>query len=168
MHPRLQVKLNEKAAKYAKVTTFAKLLPMFENEILNDEHTADKYCQLSMRYKTVYLAWGINWTLHKPTNFPDARSFDEKGLVNVYLNCMSLFPEDLYHFAQKRLYEAMKDVPAYFVDELNSTWYFKPEEVELGLEVINEWFVKTAELGTEHLKQKKRERLQAELEKLNA
>jgi hypothetical protein len=165
MHPKLQVKLNEKAAQYAKVTAFAKVLPMYADVIIENEYTGDMYHRLGQRYKELYFAWDIAWQVHKPTNFPDDRTYEE-GTIYIYVNCMSIFNEAVYHMAQDKLREHMKDIPVYFYDCWNSSYYFKPHEIEVGLEALNNWYLDTKANVDAYLKEKRRKELQAELEKL--
>jgi hypothetical protein len=167
IHPTLEDRLYKLHMKYEKVTAFAKLLPLFSDEIINREYTGEVYCNLACRYKDVYFAWDITWWTNRPTNFPDSRAY-ESGVVCIYVNNMSMFNDALYNLASERLYAAMKDIPCYFYDSLNSTWYFKPDELENGLEVLNEWYTSTKAEAAEYLKQAKRKQLEAELEKLNA
>lgn len=166
IHPTLQKRLQLKRLQYDTVTKFAELLPLYADTIIEKEFSGNEYCQLASHYKDMYFPWGINWTVNKPTNFPDTRVLDGPSIC-VYINCISLFGDLLYYFAQKRLYEDMKYVPAWFVDDLNSTWYFKPEELENGLEALNAWYNSIKAEGASHLKEMKRKQLEAELEKLN-
>lgn len=166
IHPKLVKKLENIENEYQQVTAFSKLLPLFADRIIDCEFTGDRYCQLADRYKQTPFNWGINWTLTKPTNFPEDEEYHE-GLLNVYINCVSLFHEDIYHFAQKELWEAMKDVQCYYTDTLNSTFYFKPDEIEVGLEALNNWYNQVKAKSTDYLKEQTRKRLQAELQELD-
>jgi hypothetical protein len=165
IHPTLLKKLAETKEKYEKVTAFAEMLPLFAKEIIEREYTSNEYCRLCSWYKQLPLTWGADWRTNRPTNFPEDQPCD-LGLVHVYINCCSLFHDDLYSFASKELDEAMKDVPCYFVDHLNSTYYFKPNEVEVGLEALNAWYLKVKETGQQQLNEQKRKRLLKELEQL--
>lgn len=165
MHPILKERLELKTKVYEKVSVFAEMLPLFADKIIACEHTKDIYCPLGDRYKNLYLAWGINWQVTRPTNFPDDRTYEE-GVICIYINCMTMFNEDLYHMAQDKLKEHMKDIPVYFYDGWNSTYYFKPHELEVGLEALNNWYLDTKANVEVYLKEKRRKELQAELEKL--
>lgn len=167
IHPELEERLYQMHKKFEKVTSFAKLLPLFSKDIITKEYTGETHCALSNRYKDMYFAWDISWWVNKPLNFPYDRKYEE-GVVCVYVNNYSMFNDALYNFSNSRLYSAMKDVPCYFFDGMNSTWYFKPDELENGLETLNEWYISTRAEGAAHLKELKRKELQAELEKLNA
>lgn len=166
IHPKLVEKLKRDKAIYQKVTAFAELLPLFSQHIVAYEFTGERYCNLTDRYKQLGFAWGINWSVNRPTNFPEDEKFHE-GLVNVYINCLTLFHEDIYHLAQKELWEAMKDIPCYYTDVLNSTFYFKPDEIEAGLEALNTWYIKVKDSTQEYLKEQKRKQLQAQLQELD-
>ncbi len=167
IHPTLQTRLQVMRLKYEKVTAFAECLPLFADDIIAKEYTGDVYHALTNRYKDMYFQWDISWWVNRPTNFPDSRAY-ESGVICVYVNNYSMFNDALYNFSNERLYVAMKYVPCYFYDSLNSTWYFKPDELEHGLEVLNMWYNLTRAEGAEYLKQAKRKQLEAELEKLNA
>lgn len=165
IHPELEERLYQMHKKFEKVTSFAKLLPLYSNEIISKEYTGDTYCSLSNHYKNMYFPWDIAWQTHKPTNFPDDRTYEE-GTICIYVNCMSLFSEAVYHMARDKLIEHMKDIPVYFYDGWNSTYYFKPHELEVGLEALNNWYLDTKSNVETYLKEKRRKELQAELEKL--
>ena len=45
--------------------------------------------------------------------------------------------------AQAKLNEHMQDTPVYFYDGWNSTFYFKPNEIENGLEDLRGWYLDT-------------------------
>jgi hypothetical protein len=166
IHPKLVKKLEKFEAEYQQVTAFAKLLPLFADRIIDCEFTGDRYCELAGRYKQLRFDWGISWGVKRPSNFPEEQEYHE-GLVNTYINCMSLFHDDIYHLAQKELWEAMKDVPCYYTDVLNSTFYFKPDEIEVGLEALNNWYVKVKDSTQDYLKEQKRKQLQAQLQELD-
>ncbi len=165
IHPKLTQKLQKFEREYEQVTAFAKLLPLFADRIIDCEFTGDRYCELANHYKQIYFNWGINWGVNSPTNFPEEDY--HSGLVNVYINCLTLFHEDIYHLAQKELWEAMKDVPCYYTDVLNSTFYFKPDEIEVGLEALNNWYIKVKDSTQDYLKEQKRKKLQAQLQELD-
>jgi hypothetical protein len=166
IHPKLKLKLDTSKKEYQKVTEFAKVLPLFADKIIDCEFTGDRHCRLGSHYKEIHFSWNINWTVDRPTNFAEDEQFHE-GLVNVYINCLTLFHEDIYHLAQKELWEAMKDVPCYYTDVLNSTFYFKPDEIEAGLEALNSWYVKVKNSTQDYLKEQKRKQLQAQLQELD-
>jgi hypothetical protein len=166
IHPNLVKKLEKFKTEYQQVTAFAKLLPLFANRIIDSEFTGDRHCRLGSHYKQINFSWHIDWYVNRPTNFPEDEQFHE-GLVNVYINCLTLFHEDIYHLAQKELWEAMKDIPCYYTDVLNSTFYFKPDEIEAGLEALNNWYIKVKDSTQDYLKEQKRKQLQAQLQELD-
>jgi hypothetical protein len=166
IHPKLKLKLDTSKKEYQKVTAFAEVLPLFASQIIDCEFTGDRHCRLGTHYKQLHFPWNINWCVNRPTNFPEDEQFHE-GLVNVYINCLTLFHEDLYHVAQKELWEAMKDVPCYYTDVLNSTFYFKADEIEVGLEALNTWCIKVKDSTQNYLKEQKRKQLQAQLQELD-
>jgi len=46
IHPKLKLKLDATKKEYAKVTEFAKVLPLFASHIIDCEFTGDRYCRL--------------------------------------------------------------------------------------------------------------------------
>ncbi len=166
IHPKLVKKLEKFEIEYQQVTAFAKLLPLFADRIIDCEFTGDRYCELAQKYQQISFGWGVNWTVHRPTNFPEDANYHE-GLINIYINCLSLFHDDVCHIAQKELWEAMKDIACYYTDVLNSTFYFKPDEIEAGLEALNNWYIKVKDSTQDYLKEQKRKQLQAQLQELD-
>jgi hypothetical protein len=65
------------------------------------------------------------------------------------------------------LKDKCKNIKYYFYDISNSTLYFKPEEVEGGLDAIVEWYTKTKSETDSKLKEIKRNKLEAELRALD-
>jgi hypothetical protein len=164
MHPKLQARLDEKEATYKKVTAFAELLPMFESEIIYREYTGDRYHDLGTGYKGVYFAWGINYSIHEPTNYEGL--YDGTPTVSVYCNCISMFGNDLYSYANKKMHEAMQNVPMFHNDILNSTFYFELHQIENGLDAIVAWYNEVKAEGDIILKQKRKEELERQLKEL--
>jgi len=167
MHPKLQEYLDNLAIRFEKVSAFAELLPMYADTIIENHYEGNSYHSLGNRYKDMYFAWDISWYVNKPTNFPDERTYEE-GVVCIYINCMQIFGEALYHMAHEKRRVHMKDVPVYYYDISNSTYYFKPHELEGGLEALHVWYLDNKASADAYLKEKRRKELQAELEKLNA
>ena len=162
--PELQQKLDKQKALYEQVQEFAELLPLFKNEIIRNEYTANHYCKFTESYKGVYFAWGICWSVIEPTNYEG--KYNSEGTVSVYVNCLTLFNDDLYNFATTELFKTMQDVPMFHNDVLNSTFYFEPWQVEYGLDAIVSWYNRVKAEGDKILKQKKREQLERELKEL--
>jgi hypothetical protein len=166
IHPELQERIKIKLEAYQKVTAFAQKLPLFEKQIIQDEQTGDTFFKVASGYKGVYFSWGINWHCGRPPNYPENEPC-ELGLIGVYLNRFDLFDEDMYEFASKELKDKCKNIKYYFYDISNSTLYFKPEEVEGGLDAIVEWYTKTKSETDSKLKEIKRNKLEAELRALD-
>lgn len=165
LHPTLQNRLKATKERYQKVTEFAELLPMFADQIISSEYDGDGYCSLARNYKGMYFNWDINWSVHRPTNYPENQPC-EIGLVNVYINCMSLFHDDVYAFARSELDKTVGKIKCYFYDDLNNTFYFTPDEVEAGLDAIVEWYNSTKAQVESLLKELKRKELERQLKEL--
>lgn len=160
----LETKLANKRKKYEKVTKLVELLPMFKDRIISNEITGDRFEELASHYKGVYFAWGVNLGVNEPTNY----EAEYKGQlhVSVYCNCISMFGEDLYNYANRTMHEAMKDVPMFHNDAMNSTFYFEPHQVEYGLDAIVAWYNEVKAKGDIILKQKRKEELERQLKEL--
>lgn len=160
----LEKRLADKRKKYEKVTKLVELLPMFKDRIISNEITGDRFEELASHYKGVYFAWGINLGVNEPTNYEG----DYKGQlhVSVYCNCISMFGEDLYNYANRTMHEAMKNVPMFHNDAMNSTFYFEPHQVEHGLDTIVTWYNEVKAKGDIILKQKRKEELERQLKEL--
>lgn len=167
MHPSLKTKLLNYNKKLLEVDKFAKLLPLFADQIISEELVGDEYCQLSNRHANLYFPWGINWIITRPTNLPKEVTEHEKT-VGVYINCYTLFPDELYYHAHDKLRDRMQTVPCYWFDALNTTFYFLPEQVETGLNALLEWYNDVKQSANEFLKNKKRQELLEQLQKLES
>ena len=165
LHPVLQERLQKKEEHYQRVTAFAEKLPLFADTILGQEEDGSLFFELTPRYKGVYFGWGVNWYTNKPTNFPDERVY-EPGVVNVYINSCYLFDDKLYTLAEQSLGRLSSEIKCYFYDNLNSTFYFKPDEVEEGLDKIAEWYHEVKSESAAYLKEMKRKELQDQLKAL--
>lgn len=151
---------------YENITAFAELLPLFADKIIDGELTSDRHRTLTHRYKQLNLQWGVNWIVHKPTNFPDKEDF-QKGLICIYINYCSLFNDDIYDLAHRELCEAVKDMVCYYTDYSNSTFYFKPDEIEAGLELLNRWYINVELKSIEYTNKQKRAHLLKQLQELD-
>jgi hypothetical protein len=162
IHPELQADLANKAKEYKKCTEFAALIPLFGERILRGKVEGNEYCQLADRYKATYFAWGINWQVNKAVNHPKELPMP-RGLVTVYINCMNMFGDAVYEETNASINKLATEIECYYYDDLNSSVYFLPDQLEAGLDKINDWYVETKGSIEGILKQKKIARLQAEL-----
>ena len=160
----LETRLANKRKKYEKVTQLVEQLPMFKDRIISNEITGEHFEELASHYKGVYFAWGINLCTNEPTNYEG--HYKNQITVNVYCNCISMFGEDLYNYANRTLHISMQDVPMFHNDALNSTFYFEPHQVELGLDTIVAWYNEVKAKGDIILKQKRKEELERQLKEL--
>lgn len=166
IHQTLLDKLARTKKQYEKVTAFAKLLPMFEKQIIEGELTPERYCKLSDRHGKLYCAWGINWYTNTPTNYPK-EEHSEVGFVNVYINCHSLFGDQCYTFGHIELGKILSDIKVHFFDSSNTAFYFLPEEAEDGLNKLEAWSVETHSKCDAYLKQKRKAELERQLKELS-
>ena len=160
----LETRLANKRKKYEQVTKLVELLPMFKDRIISNEITGDRFEELASHYKGVYFAWGINLGVNEPTNYEG--EYKDQLHVSVYCNCISMFGEDLYNYANRTMHEAMQNVPMFHNDILNSTFYFEPHQVENGLDAIVAWYNEVKAKGDAILKQKRKEELERQLKEL--
>jgi hypothetical protein len=162
IHPELQAAIAKKAKQYKNCTEFSALIPLFSKEIIGSQFEGNECFRLSDRYKETYFAWGINWQVNKAVNHPKELPMPQ-GLVSVYINCFSMFDEDVYSETNASVNKLATDVECYYYDDLNSSFYFLPEQLEAGLEKINDWYVTTKGSIEGILRQKKIAKLQAEI-----
>jgi hypothetical protein len=162
IHPELQTALLKIAKEYKNCTDFAALIPLFSKSILSNKVEGNEYCQLAYRYKETYFAWGINWQTNKACNHPKDLPMP-RGLINIYINCMYMFGDSVYKETNSSINKLGSEIECYYYDDLNSSFYFLPEQLKAGLDKINNWYVKTKGSIEGILKQEKIEKLQAEL-----
>lgn len=166
IHPSFVIKLKKQKETYKKVTAFAERLPMFSQKILDNEYTGETFFRLTDRYKSLPLNWGVNWFTNTPTNYPEGQDKPD-GLICVYINVISLFGDFVPHsFGYDLLKEARDNISVHFYDSWNSTFYFLPEELEDGLEKLNQWYIETKAKIEPYVKQKKKEELEKQLKEL--
>lgn len=168
MHPKLEAKLQKTHQHLLAVEEFAKALPLFADEIIDNEYTMDEFASIKSWYKKTYFNWGINWYPNRPTNLPDEVDFDISGTVSVYVNCLSMFHDDLYQIVGRELRERMQTVACYWYDDLNSTWYFLPEQAEHGLDVLNQWYTDMKAKQSEMINDIKIKALKKQIEELES
>ena len=167
IHPDLLIELKNTEEKYKKVTAFAAKLPLFSKNIIRDELTGESYSRLTSWWKTLNLQWGVNWDVNVDlTNRGTPLKKDEIGLVSVYINCYCLFPEECYDTASAALHNA--NIEAFYIDWMNSTFYFKPSEVEAGMEALHDWYLKMTSQIKDIQQAKRRAELLVELAKLES
>ena len=166
IHPELQAELKKIKDDYSKVTSLAKALPLFAESIISQKITGDSYHKFTERYKTLPLAWGICLQKNKPTNYPEGKEHPKEGLICVYINCMNLFKDDLYYFSNSKLNEAVSGIKVHFFDNLNSTFYFKFDELEEGLEKLHLWYTEVKSLAHAEFKRQKKLELEKQLKEL--
>jgi hypothetical protein len=162
IHPELQVNLIKIANEYKNCTDFAALIPLFSESILLNKVEGDYYFRLADTYKATYFTWGINWQTNKAINHPKELPMP-RGLINIYINNLHMFGDAVYEETNASVNKLATEVECYYYDDLNSSFYFLPEQLEAGLDKINDWYVMTKGSIEGILKQKKIEKLQAEL-----
>jgi hypothetical protein len=165
IHPTLQANLANIAKEYKNCTDFAARIPLFGESILSNKVEGNVYCRLADRYKETYFAWGINWHTTTGCNHPKELPMP-RGLINIYINCVNMFGDAVYEETNTSINKLATEVDCYYYDDLNSSFYFLPEQLEAGLDKINDWYVTTKGSIEGILKQKKITTLQAELLKL--
>lgn len=165
LHILLAEEMEAQYKNYLEVTAFAKMFHQYSHIIVSRAFTADMYCNFADQYKTLPLAWGICWNPHMPTNYPYDK-MQHKGYVSVYINCMSLFGDNFYHPAIEELAFVKNSIRCFYYDNMNSTFYFLPEELPDGLEKLHDWYVATKAKIEPYLKQKKKEELEKQLKAL--
>jgi hypothetical protein len=74
-----------------------------------------------------------------------------------------MFGDAVYEETNASINKLATEIECYYYDDLNSSVYFLPDQLEAGLDKINDWYVETKGSIEGILKQKKIARLQAEL-----
>jgi hypothetical protein len=137
---------------------------LWDKIIIEQEYTG-RFCQLSNSYGKLPCNWGINWFTGIPINYPK-KNHTELGFVSIYVNCFSLFNDNLHDFVYQELHKVIPSISVHFYDVMNSTFYFLPDEAEEGLKKLEQWYVETKGKCDAYLKEKRKIELQKELEKL--
>lgn len=147
---------------------FAKKLPVFSEQILDNKHQAtDTYISFGDVYKNIPLAWGIKRFLYNgnPRLVTNAKSINYPiYLFNIYINCINLFDDDFADFCRENLLKITFDVLHF--DGINTTFYATDEQIEPLLEKLNDWYLTQQEEINVEYKKRKIESLKKELEKL--
>ena len=79
----------------------------------------------------------------------------------------SSFNDNVYDLAHRELDEATKDMLCYYTDYSNTTFYFKPDEIEAGLELLNRWYINVELKSIDYTNKQKRANLLKQLQELD-
>ena len=148
-----------------KAEKFAKKLPIFSKQIIEDKLTGEEYwIRFESRYKDFYSRWGIDrgWfvkgTRREVINYK-GKPYSE-FLFCIYVNTYSLF--NRYTF---RVDEVADKANLFFYDSLNSTFYATDEQITDLLEEINKWYIKTRGKNEILMAEKEKEEAEKRLKK---
>lgn len=172
MHPLLQTKLDNLTTTYKKRSLLMYELPEFASVIAGHYNENEVFSgSLGSNYKGMYFAWGLQYyeyfgnTGRVPTNFQGSFT-EEKGLICVYINNLTLFDEDCYSFSHQELGKIVQSINCFYYDDMNTTFYFEPKELMAGLDVLVSWY-NQVRVKTDSIKKAKDiERLEQQLNKL--
>ena len=149
---------------------FAERLPLFKDYILKNkinnrnnvshlgEKVLDVYLGQAIRlynYSEIYLGTPTNYN-GKPISIP---------LFVFYINRYSMFGDDFYDNIDKDLNESVKDL-VYFYDSINGKYYVTEENLEEFCSKLSIWYKLALAKNKQYSIEKKKIRLQKELDLL--
>ncbi len=131
--------LAELKERMLKAEEFAKKLPIFRNKIIADKMVADcDWQSFGDYYKTLFVHNGINRGLYASDtryiinyDVPKYKLF----LFCIYINSVSLFDS----FEEYGLSDVANEVPIFFYDDINSTFYAEDHQIKDLLDALCKW-----------------------------
>lgn len=144
---------------------FAEKFPVFSEKILAGKFTHEFTGQLSDSYKGLYFGWGIKrYFYREKTNITNCRGdFSPQYLWNIYINQVSLFGD----YTDTGLHDVSKTADVFFFDHLNTTFYAADEQIIPLLDALSVWYDQAKLINSEYRKERKKQELIAQLEKLS-
>lgn len=132
------VELKELKEKMIKAEAWAKKMPLFSENILEKKITGEEnFLTYTNQFRDVYFQWGVNRSY-----YDDRRTITNyRGIVSghfweCYINTYNLFDEHIDNGLSNIEYE----IPIFFFDSMNSTFYATDEQIENLLIALNEWY----------------------------
>lgn len=138
---------------------FAEMLPCFKDEILARKLDKTFTGTICKKYKKLYLDWGINrYWFEDSKNITNCdKSIADKYLFKIYINTLNLFDS----YEKYGLCEL--EIPCFFFDRINTTYYIEEQDIEVALDILNAWFIKAEILARIHNMEEERVKLLARL-----
>lgn len=132
------VELKELKEKMIKAEAWAKKMPLFSENILEKKITGEEnFLTYTKQFRDVYFQWGVNRNY-----YDDRRTITNyRGIVSghfweCYINTYNLFDEHI----DNGLSDIENEIPLFFFDSMNSTFYATDKQIEKLLETLNEWY----------------------------
>ena len=138
-----ELEIKQLREKMDKAKEFAEHLPCFKEIILTRKLDSNFTGTISKKYKDIYLEWGINRYFYKDNkNITNCdKEIKDSYLFNIYINTLSL-----YDSHEKYGLKELK-VPCFFFDKLNTTFYIEEKDIEIALEILNDWYNQSRKLA---------------------
>lgn len=148
--------------KMEKAKEFAGMLPIFADEILSRKLDKNFTGTISKKYKDIYLSWGINRYFYEDNkNITNCdKEIKDTYLFNIYINSLSLY-DSHENYGLKDL-----NVPCFFFDRLNTTFYIEEKDIETALEMLNNWYNQSKKIAFKHSLLDEKEKLKKRLENI--
>lgn len=122
--------------KIDKAKEFAEMLPVFSDEILSRKLDKTFTGTIQKRYKDIHLDWGINRYFYQDNkNISNcSKEIKDTYLFKIYINSLNLY-DSHENYGLKEL-----NIPCFFFDKLNTTFYIEEKDIEIALEILNDWY----------------------------
>ncbi|MCK5602798.1 hypothetical protein KAR91_13035 [Candidatus Pacearchaeota archaeon] len=134
--------LRELTEKMVLAEDFAKKVPMFSEKILAEKLTGEEnWKQYISFYKKLGTFNGVSRGFFKTDTsriMTNNNEYHEGYYWTLYINTLCEYNSH----ANYGLKEIHKEVPVFFFDNLNSTFYCTDEQIEKLLEALNIWVIK--------------------------
>ncbi len=153
-----------------KAEEFAKRLPLFKDFILRNKiDNKNMVAQLGEKVLDVYLGQAIRLYNYSETNSGTPTNYSGKPievpLIVFYINRYSMFGDDFYDEITKELDESVKDL-LYFYDSINSKYFVTKENLGEFCDKLSIWYNNALKKNKQYSIEKKKIRLQKELDLL--
>ena len=163
--------LNALTSRMLEAEEFAERFPLFKNYILKNKitNTGRNVTQLGDKVLDVYLGqivylYNYSKTLKgTPANYRGEPI--EVPLIVFYINRYSMFGDDFYDEIIKELDESVENL-VYFYDSINSKYYVIEDNLEEFCSKLSIWYNNAIEKNKQYSIEKKKIRLQKELDLL--
>lgn len=166
LRPEYEKELEDMRLRMLDAQAFAEKFPAFSDQILSSKMHAGFTGSIAHTYKKMYFGWGIN---RKHCASRDSvmnyrgEDFSPCYLWYVYINQISLFGD---YYTDTGLYSIKDNVPVFFFDASNTTFYATDDQIMAVLDAICDWYEKAKVLNDTYRKEEKKKELLKELEKL--
>lgn len=161
--------LKELKERMEKAEKFANKIPIFKNIIIERKLTGEEgHIDFGIRYKDIYLAWGIKRCNYASGTNRIISNYDNENynvyVFSIYFNSLNLFGDGIYNdFGLEKIREKVK---VFFYDELNHTYYVEDEHIEEFLEEVNKWYLEAKKQVTKYRNEQEIKKLKEKLAEL--